>query len=110
MKDDRVYLEHILESIRRLEENTKDGRNAFLASHTIQDAALRNLQTMTEATQRLSEALRSTHPEIEWRRLGAFRNILVHNYLGIDVELVWLVIERDVPVLKTAVRAMIDGV
>ena len=103
MKDDRVYLQHVLESIHRLEESTRDGKEAFLASHTIQDAALRNLQTMTEATQRLSEGLRATRPEIDWRRLGAFRNILVYNYLGIDLETVWQVVERDVPVLKTAV-------
>jgi isopropylmalate/homocitrate/citramalate synthase len=56
VKDDVVYLQHILEAIRRIEENTSGGREAFLASHTHQDAVLRNLQTMAEATQRLSPA------------------------------------------------------
>jgi uncharacterized protein with HEPN domain len=86
MKDDRVYLLHILECVRRIEEDTADGEDAFMASHTLQDAVLRNLQTMAESTQRLSEAAKAKYPEIEWARVAAFRNVLVHDYLGIDVE------------------------
>jgi uncharacterized protein with HEPN domain len=108
MKDDRVYLHHIRECIQRIEENVAGGRAPFMASHTLQDAVLRNLQTMTEATQRLSEALKATHPEIEWRRIAAFRNVLVHAYLGIDLERIWEVIERDVPPLKQTILAMLE--
>lgn len=107
MKDDAVYLRHILECIRRIEENAAGGRDQFLASHTLQDAVLRNLQTMTEATQRLSEAATSTHPEIEWPRIAAFRNVLVHNYLGIDLETIWGIVQSDVPALKLAISAML---
>jgi uncharacterized protein with HEPN domain len=62
---DRAYLEHIKECVRRIEENTRDGRETFLASYTLQDAVLRNLQTLSEATQRLSITLKEAHPEIE---------------------------------------------
>lgn len=65
MKDDSVYLKHILESIRRLEENTRRGREAFLQPHTRQDAVLRNLQTLSESTQRLFASLKAESPEIE---------------------------------------------
>ena len=106
MKADRVYLHHIRECIQRIEENAAGGREQFMASHTLQDAVLRNLQTMTESTQRLSEALKAAHPEIEWRRIAAFRNVLVHAYLGIDLESIWEVIVRDVPPLKQAILAM----
>lgn len=58
----------------------------------LQDAVLRHLQTMTESTQRLSEALEDRHPEVEWRRIIAFRNVLVHDYLGIDLERIWEII------------------
>ena len=81
MKDDSVYLRHIAECLRRIEKNVVIGLDAFLASETVQDATLRNLQTMSEATQRLSAEMKSTRPEIQWERIGAFRNILVHNYL-----------------------------
>ncbi len=86
MRDDTVYLHHIQESIRRVEENVADGRDRFLASHTLQDAVLRNLQTMAESTQSLSDDLKTTYPDIEWERIAAFRNVLVHDYLGIDVD------------------------
>jgi uncharacterized protein with HEPN domain len=105
VKGDVPYISHILEAIRRIEENVAGGREAFMSSHTLQDAVLRNLQTMAEATQRLSGRLKRAHPEIEWSRIAAFRNVLVHNYLGIDLELVWAVVQRDVPDLKRAILA-----
>ena len=109
MKDDRVYLRHILDCIRRVEEDTAGGKDAFLSSHTLQDAVLRNLQTMTESTQRLSESTKEHHPEIEWRQIAAFRNVLVHDYLGIDLERVWEITRHDVPALKATVLSMLEG-
>lgn len=106
MKDDSVYLAHILECIHRIEENTAQGRNRFLSSHTLQDAVLRNLQTMAEATQRLSDSLKARQPNIDWRRIIAFRNVLVHDYLGIDIGRIWQIVEEDVPALKTAIVAL----
>lgn len=110
MNRDLAYLRHIRESIRRVEENTAGGREPFMTAHTLQDAVLRNLQTMAEATQRLSETAKAQHPEIPWPQIAAFRNVLVHNYLGVDLERVWLVVHRDVPALKRAVDRLIDAV
>lgn len=107
MKTDDVYLRHILDCIHRIEENTKGGKTIFLSTHTFQDAVLRNLQTMTEASQRLSEELKTTEPAIDWNRMAAFRNVLVHSYLGIDLEQVWLIVERDAPPLKLAAERML---
>jgi uncharacterized protein with HEPN domain len=109
MKDDAVYLRHIAECIRRIEENVGGGRDLFFTGHSLQDATLRNLQTMSEATQRLSEDIKSRHPEIEWVRIGAFRNVLVHNYMGIDLDLIWTIIKRDLPGLKHAVAEMLQN-
>lgn len=109
MKDDDLYLRHIAECIRRIEDNVSGGRARFLTAHALQDATLRNLQTLSEATQRLSDAAKSTHPEIEWIRIGAFRNVLVHNYLGVDLELVWKIIEHDMPELKRAVTELLQN-
>jgi uncharacterized protein with HEPN domain len=107
MRDDAVYLRHIAECIQRVENNVAGGKIEFLNSPTIQDATLRNLQTMSEATQRLSDAAKLTQPNVEWARISAFRNVLVHNYLGIDLELIWKVIEADLPELKRAVSEML---
>jgi len=108
VKDDAVYLKHILECIRRIEENTREGRERFLQTHTLQDAVLRNLQTLSESTQRLAEALKAQHPEIEWNRIAAFRNILVHDYLGTDIERIWDIVQRDLPTLKRAVSELLQ--
>lgn len=71
----------------------------------IRDAVLRRLQTMAESTQRLSDELKQA-PQIDWRALSGFRNILVHDYLnGIDNERVWIAIERYLPDLKVAVES-----
>ena len=69
MKDASVYLNHILECVRRIEENTSQGRESLLSSHTLQDAVLRNLRTLSESAQRLPESMKAKHPEIEWRRM-----------------------------------------
>jgi len=107
MKDDIAYVRHIRECIRRIEENVAEGRDRFIESHVLQDAVLRNLQTMSESTQHLSDALKAAHPEIEWARIAAFRNVLVHNYLGIDIDRVWEITQRDVPELKRAILTML---
>jgi uncharacterized protein with HEPN domain len=109
VKDDSVYLKHILECIRRIEEDTRDGREKFLRTHTLQDAVLRNLQILTESAQRLSDAVKAEHPEIDWKRIAAFRNILVHDYLGIDMERIWEIVKRDVPALKRAALALLHS-
>jgi uncharacterized protein with HEPN domain len=109
VKDDRVYLQHILECIGRIEEDTSEGHDKFMASHTLQDAVLRNLQTMSESTRRLSESVKAKRPEIEWSRIAAFRNILVHDYLGVDLERIWEITQGDLPKLRRAVSGMLEG-
>jgi uncharacterized protein with HEPN domain len=107
VKEDSVYLHHILHCIQRVEADTSNGYQFFLASPTHQDAAMRNLQLMAESTQRLSHALKSAHSEVPWKAIAAFRNVLVHDYLGVDVEIVWDVIVRDLPLLKQAIVRML---
>lgn len=74
----------------------------------VQDAVLRNLQVLAESTQRLSEEFKSRHPEIEWYKIAGLRNILVHDYLGIDLETVWSVVAASLPELKAVVRAALE--
>lgn len=109
MKSDRIYLEHMLLMIGRLELAVSVGKPAFMASVIHQDAALRNLHTLTETSQRVSSDMKADHPEIDWARLAAFRNVLVHDYLGIDLERIWAVIQQDVPVLKDSLGRLLDS-
>jgi uncharacterized protein with HEPN domain len=110
LKDDRFYLRYILDCIRRIEEDTAGGPAAFHASRTSQDAVARNLQVLAESTQRLSDELKSRWPQVEWTRIAAFRNVLVHDYLGLDMARIWTVTQRDVPELKKSVEQMLGEV
>ena len=109
MKDDRVYLSHVLRCIARIEGYTAGGRNAFFASHLIQDGVIRNLQTLAESSQRLSDGIKASRPEVDWRGLAGFRNVLVHDYLGVDLDLVFRIVEHDVPPLKRACLEALEG-
>ena len=109
MKDDRVYLKHILRCIERIEEYTAGGRETFFASHLIQDGVIRNLQTLAESSQYLSEGVKASQPSVDWKGLAGFRNVLVHDYLGVDLELVYRAVEQDVPKLKLACEAALPA-
>ena len=100
MKDDRIYLEHIIDCIDRINEYTQNDRFVFMNSPLVQDAVIRNLQTLSESTQKLSAELKAQHPEINWKAISGFRNILVHNYLGLDLPEIWAVIENRLPQLR----------
>lgn len=108
MSRDRLYLIHISESVDLIEQYTRDGRAAFLEDRKTQDAVLRNLHTLSESVGRLSDAAKERHPEIEWRSIVAFRNVVVHDYLGIDLARVWDIVEADLPKLKQAAKIMLE--
>jgi uncharacterized protein with HEPN domain len=108
VKDDKLYLIHIRECIQRIEEYLGSGGKAgFMASNMVQDAIIRNLQMLSESTMRLSDEMQATHPEVEWYKIRGFRNVLVHDYLGVDLERVWNILENDLSKLKLAVEKMI---
>ena len=109
MKDDRVYLKHILRCIARIQEYTAAGAESFFASPLIQDGVIRNLQTLAESSQHLSESIKAAPSDVDWKGLAGFRNVLVHDYLGVDLELVYRAVEHDVPKLKVACETVLRG-
>jgi uncharacterized protein with HEPN domain len=106
VKRDRVHIDHILECIEWIARYTADGRDTFFSDRKTQSAVLRELQTLAESTQRLSAELKDTHPKVPWEGIAGFRNVLVHDYLGINLERVWDIVERDLPVLGAAAETM----
>lgn len=106
MKDSRVYLVHVRDCINRIEAYTVAGKAAFFADLKTQDAVIRNLQTLCESTQRLPDDWKAIRPEIDWRTIGDFRNVLAHQYLDIDLDIVWNVVGNYLPDLKRAVDAL----
>jgi uncharacterized protein with HEPN domain len=104
MKDARLYLLHMSECIERIERYV--ARVADIADDgMVLDAVLRNLQTMSEASQRLPDPLKGRHEDVPWSRIAGFRNILVHGYLGgIDITVVRNVLASELPRLKEVLR------
>ena len=104
MSEDPVYLKHILDAIARIETYAAVGQERFFAEPQCQDAIVRPLEIMGEATKRLSAELRNRHPDIAWRSMSAIRDVLIHNYMGVDLDVVWDVTEHSLPEVKLGVE------
>lgn len=103
MNRDYFYLTHILECVERVERFTTAGKDAFFADEKTQDAVLRNLELIGASVKRLSDDIKSAHPQLPWQRVAGFRDVLAHDYLGLDMSLIWNIVEADMPDLKRVV-------
>ncbi len=103
---DKALIAHMRECLALIAEYTASDQTRFDASRMVQDAVVRNLQILTESSQRLSDPIKVTEPQVPWRELAGFRNVLVHGYLGIDLQAVWLVVAQDLPALSAALDRM----
>ena len=107
MRDDRVYLQYIGESIDLIQEflatAALPGEDALYKDLRTQNAVLRLMETLGEATTHLSDELQARHPEIDWREVGDFRNRLAHGYTELRLDLVWFAITNDLPALRAVV-------
>ena len=108
MKDERVYLLHALEAIDAILGYTSDGRDAFFADRKTQDAVIRNIEIIGQAVKGVSDDTRALEPGVPWRQIAGMRDKLIHEYFGVDLNLVWDVVERDLPEVRPALEALGD--
>ena len=107
-KDHIVFLKHILESIETIEKYSKNlSEEAFLKSSEKQDAIIRRLEIIGEAVKNLSEEFKKEHPDIEWNKIMGTRNILIHHYFGIDLEIVGDTVVKSLPKFKKQIQNLI---
>ncbi|KHG39078.1 MULTISPECIES: DUF86 domain-containing protein [Nostocales] len=109
MKDERLYLSNIQECIERIEEYTKGGKEEFMQTKMIQDAVIRNFEIIGEATKRLSPELRSKYSDVPWQQMAGLRDVLIHDYLKVNLNLVWQIIEQNLSDLKRQVTAIMEN-
>ena len=100
MSDDPALLGFMSECLDLLDEYAGRGRSAFLADRMLQDAVVRRMEILADAAGRLSDELRDRHPEVPWRAIAGFRNVVAHAYMGVAMERVWEYLTSDLPVLR----------
>ena len=108
MRDFRLYLDDILEAIERIRSYVQDANmETFSKDRKTQDAVVRNLEIIGEAAGKLPDALLRNAPQIEWRKIRALRNILIHEYFGISLSIVWDVVQNKLGPLEAACRELL---
>ena len=107
MRDPLERLQDILEAIQQIQRYTATGRKVFEEEELVQSWCVRHLQIIGEAARALPVETRNSIPEIPWSNIIGMRHILVHNYFGIDTELVWNGVEIQLDFLKTAIESFL---
>ncbi len=106
MKDNRLYLIHIRDCLKRIEDYTQEGKDDFMENTLVQDAVLRNLEVMGESIKKLPNEWKASQSQVEWVKVGDFRNVLAHDYLGVNLDIVWNIVENYLPSLREAIEAI----
>jgi len=107
-KDDNIFLAHILESIELIESFLKGkNRNSFDKSRQLQDAVYHRLEIVGEAANNLSEKFKKENLHVDWSLAIAMRNKLIHEYFGIDKDVVWGTVKKDLPNLKKEIKKLL---
>ena len=104
-KDDLAYIDHILDCIRKIQRFSK-GHNlkSFSEDELVQDAIIRNIEVIGEASKKISPNTKQTYNQIPWKEISGMRDKLIHDYLGIDTQVVWITIKKDIPELRRLLK------
>jgi uncharacterized protein with HEPN domain len=106
-RDPRLYLAHIRDALADIASYTAPGRDAFFASKMTRDAVVRNIEIIGEAVKRLPASLTEREPQIPWKNIAGMRDVIVHDYFEIDDQIVWSVVERELPKLREAIERLL---
>jgi uncharacterized protein with HEPN domain len=110
MRTDRLRLLDAIEQIQLISRFAERGREAFFGDVLVQSAILHRLALLGEACRAVSAEVREAHPGIPWSQIVAFRNVVVHQYFGIDLELVWAIVTDHIAVLAAQLHSVLDSV
>ena len=109
IKDPGIFLKHILESVEAIESYIENfPKDKFFDNSEKQDAVVRRLEIIGEAVRNLPGDFKESNPEVSWQDIADMRNKLIHEYFGIDLELVWEVIKKDLPLFKKQIKKLLE--
>jgi len=109
VRSDRLRLLDALDQIQLIRKFAASGRETFFGDPLSQSAILHRLTLLGEACRGLSTDLRAAHPEIPWNQIIAFRNVVIHQYFGVDLELVWAIVTEHTAALGSSLEAILDA-
>jgi uncharacterized protein with HEPN domain len=110
-RNEEVYLNDVLESIKKIERYTKGVRESgFCQDSQLQDAVLKRLEIIGEAVKNISVSIRKKHSEIPWKEIAGLRDVLIHEYFGVNQKRVWKVIINRLPILKKQIKQIIKAI
>ena len=109
MRDIEERFLDMLEAIQRIGKYAARGRQAFVSDELIQTYIVHNLQILGEAAAKVSTAQQAEYPDLPWPKMIGMRNVLVHNYFNIDLDIVWQVVENELPALQEKISRIIGG-
>lgn len=109
MKDDRLYLHHMIERCHRIARFIGPGKTAFMESDALQDAVIRNVEVIGEAAKRVSAETRARLTQLDWRAICGMRDVLIHDYIGVDLDEVWNVASTRIPELQSVLEQFLSG-
>jgi uncharacterized protein with HEPN domain len=107
VKDDRVYLQHIRDALEDITAYCGSDHDAFVNDRMRQDAT-RKLEVIGQAVKNLSEPTKSRQPEIPWKQVAGMRDRVIHDYFGVNLEIVWAVVQKELPKLRAAIASLLS--
>ena len=107
-KNPSTFIVHIIDSINLIEEYLLDKtKDDFQESLPLQDMTMRRLEIIDEAIKNLPQEFKNDYPDIPWKRISGLRDKLIHEYFGVDLELTWNILVRDLPELKIKIQKLL---
>ena len=108
MKDDIVYIKHILDAINDIESSVKNlSKEDFKKSKDIKDATVRRIEIIGEAAKNISKGMRNKYRDIEWKKIVGTRDIMIHAYFNVDLDIIWDIVKKDLPDLKKKIKIIL---
>jgi uncharacterized protein with HEPN domain len=109
-KDDFAFVKHILESINAIEEFSEGiNKDEFMSTRLKQSAIVREIEIIGEAVKNISEKIKKKYPEVEWKDIVGTRDKMIHHYFGVDLNIVWEIAKKDIPVLKVSIEKILEN-
>ena len=107
MRDISERLRDIKEAIKQITKYTDSGRQAFDQDELVQIWVIHHLEIIGEAVRSIPQEFKNNHQEVPWKQISRMRNVLIHIYFGVDQDIIWEVVEHDLPLLKSSVESIL---